>query len=98
MSHTNAQAAIARVRAQKLLNRLFIPAYYKPIMDSVTPPKDKAAFDAAVGPAGAGLTPEENAWLWNYLDHCDSSLWGDDEVRDETTTRPLPMHWANVGW
>lgn len=70
----------AHSRAAKLMAMLFKPQNFSAIMKAVDPVRDRNAFNAACN--AANLTTEETAWLWNYLDQCNSNIYGDPNVRD----------------
>ena len=76
---------LAMRRAVKM-NKLFKEDNFDAIMTALYKDEDdparKTDFDAACD--AAGLTPEEKAWLWNYLEHCNRTYW--DPVQEAAQT------------
>lgn len=88
MPYTDLRRGQALLRANNMA-KLFKKKIFDDIVDVITSPKpftnaQKQTFNNAC--AAAQLSPEETAWLWNYLEHCDNALWGSAGVPDGATT------------
>lgn len=68
-----ANFALARARAQKMLAELFKPHNFKAIMNTIEPTPNYNNFQTAC--STAGLVSAEIDWLWNYLQHCEKSIY-----------------------
>ena len=83
--YTDLQRDKALHRALKW-TKLFQKKNFDDILNAIYPVADKVKFDAACNNI-PGLTPEEKAWLWNYLKNC-NDLWNPTNVLEAAAGTP----------